>query len=144
MDHATWNWVDVGHLLLTAAVFVYAWQSNRASVTNANFKGLEGRVMDANAALDKRTHDDHAELSKCLKGAMASFKDGVERRMDNHASRIKKVETQAETAPSHKDLTAIHERINDIGAQTSETKGCVESMQAMLGRMDQYLRTTGG
>ncbi len=88
-------WLQVVHILATAALGIYVWASNRHRVTNQRITDLEA---------------------------------GVDLRLDTHAERLVRLETQVKGAPTHDDLGKLYDALNETSRQVSQLVGTVSSM----------------
>jgi len=65
-------------------------------------------------------------------------------RLDNHATRLSRVESSIEILPNHKDLGALHERINDLSRAVHTLSGEITGIKTTLGLIHQHLLNGGG
>ncbi|MCG8470538.1 MAG: hypothetical protein MI742_01610 [Desulfobacterales bacterium] len=54
-------------------------------------------------------------------------------------NRIIKLETAIKTVPSHDDLAAVYERINDVAENVAELSGKMDGVQGSLGMIHDHL-----
>lgn len=77
-----------------------------------------------------------AELGDELKQELASMEAHFNQRLTEQAVRIERLDTQAERAPKHEDLSAIYNQLNATRQQverlTGEVSGQMEQMNANL------------
>lgn len=74
---------------------------------------------------------------------IAAMETDLDTRMDNHASRLARVESRIETLPNHNDLTALHERINEVSKNIHTLTGEMTGAKTTLGLIHQYLLNGG-
>lgn len=67
----------------------------------------------------------------------------LDQRLDNHAMRLSRVESRIEMLPSHEDLAALHERINDISRAVHTLSGEMSGIKTTLGLIHQHLLNGG-
>ncbi len=63
----------------------------------------------------------------------------LDTRMDNHASRLSRVESRIEMLPGHEDLSDLHERINDVSKAVHTLYGETTGIKTTLGLIHQHL-----
>lgn len=64
-------------------------------------------------------------------------------RLDDHSSRLAKVEARMELLPSHEDLGDLHERINDVSKNLNTLTGEMTGVKTTLGLIHQHLLNGG-
>lgn len=110
------------------------------------------------SALLRKTLDGHLEQEKEFRaqlqelerrflswsGSTEGIKDDVDKRIDDHAERLSRLETQSEQAPTHDDLGNLHDRINDLAKSVNTLTGEFAGVKNVLGLIHQHLLTNGG
>lgn len=169
MDYEKWKLIfDVGQFGLTVIVWAYVWWTNRERVTNDKIaaiveeiasvakaftekleeviKDLEGKIASLGkeletkiATLDELFNNRLKEETKTIRDEASTFKHDYERRIDNHAKRIRYLEACAEKAPDHEDLGKVYEAINGVASKVDKQSGQIESVRETLGRINQHL-----
>lgn len=76
---------------------------------------------------------------KVTNDRITKLEDGLDKRLDNHAERIAKIEARAESAPSKADISALHEKINQVANQLSSLDGEYKATNRTLQLMHQTL-----
>lgn len=127
------------YYLITAALLIHMYIVNKDKVTNAKFSDLEKSLLAIVESLEKTLSESLKEAIQSIKKYVAAFEEKTERRLDNHASRIKYLEACAEKAPSHKDLAEVYNAINGLASKVDKTSGQMDAVKATLGRMEQHL-----
>lgn len=67
----------------------------------------------------------------------------LDARLDNHSSRLAKVEARMELLPDHDDLGGLHERINDMNRGLSTLSGELSGVKTTLNLIHQHLLSGG-
>lgn len=67
----------------------------------------------------------------------------LDTRLDNHASRLAKVESRIEMLPNHEDLSDLHERINEVSKNIHTLTGEMTGIKTTLGLIHQHLLNGG-
>lgn len=65
--------------------------------------------------------------------------DGVKQGVDELGTRITRVEGELENRPGHAEIALLHEKINEVRRQVSETAGKVGSIDSTLQLIHQTL-----
>lgn len=68
----------------------------------------------------------------------------LDARLDDHASRLAKVEARVELLPSHDDLGDLHERINHVSSGMDTLTGELSGIKTTLNMIHQHLLNGGG
>lgn len=68
----------------------------------------------------------------------------IDTRMDDHSSRLAKVEARIDLLPSHDDLGDLHERINDVAKGLNTITGEMSGIKTTLGLIHQHLLNGNG
>lgn len=58
----------------------------------------------------------------------------------NLKNRVTRIEGEMRHAPSHDDLTKIHDKLNQMLERSASTESTVKAVERQVGRMDSYLR----
>lgn len=66
----------------------------------------------------------------------------TEREVNTNSSALARIEGARTDGPTHKDLGEIHERINDLSEQVSETRGEFAAARRMLETIHEFLLRT--
>jgi oligoendopeptidase F len=64
---------------------------------------------------------------------------GLESKIDDHSERLSHLEARADGAPTHNDLSALHEKINKVGEDVKGIGGQFEGVKNLLNTIHQYL-----
>lgn len=75
---------------------------------------------------------------------ITDFEDGTDKRLDDHATRIAKVEAHLEMLPSHDDLGDLHDRINQVTSGMDKVSGELTGIKTTLNLIHEYLLKGGG
>lgn len=73
-----------------------------------------------------------------------ALETGLDERLDGHAVRLSEVESRIEMMPSHKDLSDLHERINEVSKAVHTLYGETTGIRTTLGLIHQHLLNGGG
>lgn len=68
----------------------------------------------------------------------------LDERLDDHSSRLSKVEARMSLMPSHEDLGDLHERINDVSKGLNTLTGEMTGIKTTLGLIHQHLLNGNG
>lgn len=67
------------------------------------------------------------------------LENDLDTKLDSHGERIASLEASAKGAPTHNDLSAIHEKINKVGGDVREMAGALrgvnDNLQLLLKRI---------
>jgi hypothetical protein len=111
------TWLSIVNTVVIWAVAIYTWQANRNRVTGERITSLQGS----------------------LNAHMASLRSDMDTRMDDHASRLVRVEKDLQHAPTHDDLKRLHARIDDLAggirSLEGEFKGANHTLQLIHGHL---------
>lgn len=72
-----------------------------------------------------------------------TMESDIDKRLDNHASRLAKVEALVESLPSHDDLGDLHERINHVSSGMDRLSGEMTGIKTTLNLIHQHLLSGG-
>lgn len=67
----------------------------------------------------------------------------LDTRLDNHASRLAKVEASVALLPDHDDLGDLHSRINEVSSGMSNLTGELSGIKTTLNLIHQHLMSGG-
>lgn len=59
---------------------------------------------------------------------ISTLAENIDKRLDSHESRLTRAETEISTAPTHKDLGAMHEKINSVSISVSRIEGLIKGI----------------
>jgi len=65
--------------------------------------------------------------------------DRVDERMTETVRRVDRLEQRAEAAPTHNDLSVLHDRITDLSGAVRELTGVMQAMRRSIDRVETYL-----
>ena len=105
---------------------------------SAELGGVEIRLGTLNKQFDKQEQARETGRQHWDK----QFAD-IDRQLSDHRERIGRLETAAESAPSHEDLSNLHRRINDIAEDMSSLAGEFKGANATLDLIHSFLLTGG-
>ncbi len=143
MNYEAWRfWVDVFQWLITAVAGIYLYVSTRTKATSDNLQQMGKDMRGEIAAVNKEI----GGKVECHSDRLTEIETGIEktpdlqpdlkeadRRLRSVSARLGKVEAACKTAPNHKDLSAVYEKVNDVSNQVS---GLAEGMKSLVGRVD--------
>lgn len=92
---------QVLQFIATAGVGFYVYMSNKDKVTNDR--------------IDKMQEDTNKTIVK--------LEDDIDDKLEKQGERIASLEARTGGAPTHNDLSKIHEKINDVAGSMKELKG---------------------
>lgn len=113
--------VQVGQFVLTGAVGIYVYLVNKDRVTNERI----------------------TELEKASNARIQTLEDSIDKRLDNHAERISRLEERAAHAPTHDDLGELHEKINGVNDHLKTMSGEFSSFKGLLTTIHDYILNGG-
>ena len=67
------------------------------------------------------------------------FEKDVDKRLDDHAQRIVRVESILKHAPTHEDIGVIHDKVNEMNGNIENVKGAVAGIARNLELISQHL-----
>jgi hypothetical protein len=113
-------WMSIINTLVIWAAAIYTFLANRNRVTNERITSLQGSLT--------RNID--------------SLRADVDRRLDTHAERLTRVESDLKHAPTDEDIKRLHARIDDmagsLGELSGEFKGANHTLQLIHAYMLQW------
>lgn len=88
--------------------------------------------------LDRRADKTTERVDAAVK-TVADLKAEAEQRLDDHSTRLARLEAATSKAPTHADLSDLHEKINSVAGTTreiqGELRGISDSLRLILGRI---------
>ena len=70
---------------------------------------------------------------------ISSMESHVDKRLDNHAERLARLEQKVESGPSHADIKRLHARIDEMAAGFARMTGEFHTSQHTLNLIHDYL-----
>jgi hypothetical protein len=70
---------------------------------------------------------------------ISDLEQDLDGKLDRHAERIAKVETRADSAPTHGDLEKIHEKINSVNSCAHRMEGQLDGVKNLVQVMHESL-----
>jgi len=70
---------------------------------------------------------------------ISKMEDALDSRLDDHATRIARLEERAALAPTHDDLGELHEKTNGISGKLDNVIGQFGQVKALLGVIHEYI-----
>ncbi|MFZ5760958.1 MAG: DUF2730 family protein [Thermodesulfobacteriota bacterium] len=114
MDYEKYRFfLDLSVLLANICLWIWVYWANRQKASQEEIKGLRDMIE----AFQKTQAD------KCGK----------------HHSRTTTLEVQLQSAPTHKDLGEIHEKINAVHGSMEKMTGQMQGMGATVNLIHEYL-----
>lgn len=87
----------------------------------------------------ERRADKTAEHVDAAIKTVAALKAETDQRLDEHSTRLARLEAATAKAPTHADLSDLHEKINGVAGTTreiqGELRGISDSLRLILGRI---------
>jgi predicted nucleic acid-binding Zn-ribbon protein len=87
----------------------------------------------------ERRNDKTNERVDTAIAAITALKAETEQRLDDHSTRLARLEAATSKAPTHADLSDLHEKINSVAGTTreiqGELRGISDSLRLILGRI---------
>lgn len=80
-----------------------------------------------------------ANKNKVTNERINSLQADFDGKLDNHADRIARLEVKADAAPTHDDLSGIHEKINKIGEGMYSLGGKFDGVNTLLQTIHRHL-----
>lgn len=84
-----------------------------------------------------------ANKNKVTNERITSLQEDFDGKLDDHATRIARLEEQAKMAPTHDDLGELYKRINSVDSAVSKMNGTLESVDASLRALTSELMKRG-
>jgi Protein of unknown function (DUF2730) len=78
-----------------------------------------------------------------IKKRLDKMDSEVDARLDNHASRVAKIEARMEVLPSHDNLGDLHDRINDVSSGMNTMTGELTGIKSTLSLIHNHLLNRG-
>lgn len=94
-------WLSIINTLVIWAVAIYTYLANRNRVTNERITSLQGS----------------------LSSRVDSLRIDMDHRLDGHADRLTRVESDLKHAPTDEDIKRLHSRIDDLAGAMKELGG---------------------
>lgn len=76
---------------------------------------------------------------KVTNDRISKMEDALDSRLDDHATRIARLEERAALAPTHDDLGELHEKTNGISGKLDNVIGQFGQVKALLGVIHEYI-----
>lgn len=70
---------------------------------------------------------------------IATLETGLDSRIDEHSTRLARVEQDIKHVPDHNDFKRVHQRLDVLNGELKELKGEFHSMRSTLSLIHQYL-----
>lgn len=130
---ALWFWLNVGHLVITAAIGVYVWWANREKVTAGKFARLEKQVGE-----------------RITRGELEEFKTEQKERLGRHrkemvdmANRLIRIESDICHLPGQQAIENLGNRITALHGSLSEFSGKLQGVHRAVDLINQFLIEKG-
>jgi hypothetical protein len=75
---------------------------------------------------------------------LRKLESGMDSRLDEHATRLAKVEETVRCGPSHEDIGRVHQRLDTVGNQLSEARGELKGIGKTVALIHQHLLNQSG
>lgn len=108
---------DILQAVGTVSVMIYVWWINRSRATKSAIEEVDDKITTVK-------HDVRNELH------------GIDRRLGD-------VENGLRHLPDHRDLAAIHEKVNDVAGTMKQVSGELSSMNRTLDLINEFLINKG-
>lgn len=133
LDAADWQFLwNVGQSLLTMAVGVYIWFSQREQVRREALVGLEHDVDDRLDEINGRLTKIEAKMGEAPRSSHCMVE----------SQRIATLEETLRGAVKNTDLAQVHRSIAVVDKEVAELRGEVKGIQHLLQTIDHFLRNT--
>ncbi len=77
--------------------------------------------------------------NKVTNERVGAFQKDVDGKLDGHGERISKLEGQRADAPTHEDLSGIHEKINQVDASVNLLAGEFKGVRNLLTSLHEHM-----
>lgn len=119
IDYRAWQfWLNVGQVIGYVILGVYVWFSSRQKATVAEIK-------------DVREKMENLEKSQSL-------------RCSEHMTRTTTLEAAAKNAPTHSDLGAVYDRVNEVKGSVDSMKGTLRGVSTQVNLLVEHHMKGGG
>ena len=95
---------------------------------NNKSKADASRINELEASMG----DEIKKVGNKVSGELSRFKSEVERRLDENAADLVRLDEAAEHGPTHHDLGLLHEKINEVDTKVSNIDGKVDGIDSNL------------
>lgn len=85
-----------------------------------------------------------ANKNKVTNERITTLQRDIDDKLDDHATRIAKLEVTASAAPTHDDLGDLHEKVNTVDTKVSQLDGKLDGVNNLLHTIHQYLLDRNG
>lgn len=121
-------WLKFANLAATAGIGIYLWLSRRHAVTNERITTLESSAM---AKIGK--------VEDSLGAQLVGMERDIDGRLDDHATRLARLEQDQRHAPTHDDLKRIHARLDDAAREIANISGQFDGASRTLALIHDHL-----
>ena len=81
--------------------------------------------------------------NKVTNDRITTLEGDIDTKLDNHGERVATLEVEIRKAPSHKDLSSIHEKINRVSEGVNALNGEFGGVRRLLDTIHQHLLSGG-